>query len=60
MKDALEGVAESVQPDIILAPRPDDAHQDHRLLGTLSSTVWRDSLLLHYEIPKWDADLGRN
>ena len=60
VKDALEGVAESVQPDIILAPRPDDAHQDHRLLGTLSSTVWRDSLLLHYEIPKWDADLGRN
>ena len=22
------------------------------------STVWRDALVLHYEIPKWDGDLG--
>ena len=35
----------------------DDAHQDHRLVGQLASTVWRDALILHYEIPKWDADL---
>jgi LmbE family N-acetylglucosaminyl deacetylase len=34
-----------------------DAHQDHRLLGRLVSTVWRDVLTLHYEIPKWDGDL---
>jgi LmbE family N-acetylglucosaminyl deacetylase len=43
----------------VLAPREDDAHQDHRLLGKLAPTVWRDSLVLHYEIPKWDGDLGR-
>ena len=46
-------------PDIIFAPRADDAHQDHALLGSLVSTVWRDSLILHYEIPKWDGDLSR-
>jgi LmbE family N-acetylglucosaminyl deacetylase len=46
-------------PDLVLAPRPDDAHQDHRLLGGLAPTVWRDSLVLHYEIPKWDGDVGR-
>ena len=23
----------------------------------LASTVWRNTLILHYEIPKWDADL---
>jgi LmbE family N-acetylglucosaminyl deacetylase len=40
-------------------PRTDDAHQDHRLLGTMAPTVWRDALVLHYEIPKWDGDLGR-
>ena len=40
------------------APRVDDAHQDHRLVGTLATTVWRDALVLHYEIPKWDGDLG--
>jgi LmbE family N-acetylglucosaminyl deacetylase len=45
--------------DLVLAPRIDDAHQDHRLLGTMAPTVWRDALVLHYEIPKWDGDLGR-
>jgi LmbE family N-acetylglucosaminyl deacetylase len=56
-KQALEDVAAGYRPDLVLLPRVDDAHQDHRLVGRLASTVWRDSLLLHYEIPKWDADL---
>jgi len=42
----------------VFAPRPDDAHQDHRLIAELAPTVWRDALILHYEIPKWDGDLG--
>ncbi|GAA4191507.1 PIG-L family deacetylase [Gryllotalpicola kribbensis] len=46
-------------PDLVLVPRADDAHQDHRLLGSLAPTVWRGPLVLHYEIPKWDGDLGR-
>lgn len=46
-------------PDLVLAPRSDDAHQDHRLIGRLVPTVWRGPLVLHYEIPKWDGDLGR-
>ena len=25
----------------------------------MAPTVWRDALVLHYEIPKWDGDLGR-
>jgi LmbE family N-acetylglucosaminyl deacetylase len=57
VKDTLQDVASRVRPDIVLAPRVDDAHQDHRLVGRLVSTVWRDSLVLHYEIPKWDGDL---
>jgi len=57
VKDALEHVASLCHPTLIFAPRPDDAHQDHRLLGRLTSTVWRDALILHYEIPKWDGDL---
>lgn len=44
--------------DIVLAPSPADAHQDHRLLGELVRTAFRDHLVLHYEIPKWDGDLG--
>lgn len=60
VKDALHEFRGSVPtPDLIFAPRPDDAHQDHRLLGALVATVWRGPAVLHYEIPKWDGDLGR-
>lgn len=57
-KQVLEDLAGACAPDLVFAPRVDDAHQDHRLIGTLASTVWRNSLILHYEIPKWDGDLG--
>lgn len=56
VKEALEAVAAARRPDLVLAPRVDDAHQDHRLVGELVTTVWRDALVLHYEIPKWDGD----
>lgn len=60
VKDALEDAARlRPSPDLVLVPRRDDSHQDHRLLAELVPTVWRDSLVLHYEIPKWDGDLGR-
>jgi LmbE family N-acetylglucosaminyl deacetylase len=58
-KDALERVAASCSPDLILAPSRDDAHQDHRAIGEIVPTVFRDHLSLSYEIPKWDGDLGR-
>lgn len=57
VKDVLHDLAARTSPGIVLCPRIDDAHQDHRLLGRLAATVWRDALILHYEIPKWDADL---
>jgi LmbE family N-acetylglucosaminyl deacetylase len=60
VKQALEDhAAATTTPDLVLAPRVDDAHQDHRLVGRLAPTVWRDSLVMHYEIPKWDGDLGQ-
>jgi LmbE family N-acetylglucosaminyl deacetylase len=58
-KSALEELAARCRPDLIFAPRTDDAHQDHRLIGQLVSTTWRDAMILHYEIPKWDGDIGR-
>ena len=61
VKDVLHAFAAAIpDADLLLAPRMDDAHQDHRLLGTMAPTVWRDALVLHYEIPKWDGDLGRS
>lgn len=58
-KDALEQVAQSCRPDLIIAPSGDDAHQDHRTIAEIVPTVFRDQLYLAYEIPKWDGDLGR-
>jgi LmbE family N-acetylglucosaminyl deacetylase len=58
-KEIVEAAARLGTPDLILAPSPDDAHQDHRLLAELASTAFRNSLVLHYEIPKWDGDLAR-
>lgn len=57
-KEVLEDVASRVRPDLVLGPHPADAHQDHRVVAEILPTVLRDHLLLQYEIPKWDGDLG--
>jgi LmbE family N-acetylglucosaminyl deacetylase len=59
VKEALEAVRQSCSPDLILAPSAADAHQDHRTIGEIIPTVFRDHLCLSYEIPKWDGDIGR-
>ena len=59
VKQRLEDVAADLDLDLILAPSPDDAHQDHRLVAKLLPTVWRRQLTLGYEIPKYDGDFGR-
>jgi LmbE family N-acetylglucosaminyl deacetylase len=59
VKEILEAVARSLRPDVILAPSAADAHQDHRTVGELVPTAFRDQLSLGYEIPKWDGDLTR-
>jgi LmbE family N-acetylglucosaminyl deacetylase len=59
VKGALEEVARSCSPDLVLAPSRADAHQDHRTIGEIVPTVFRDQLYLGYEIPKWDGDLGQ-
>ena len=57
-KDLIEAEARHAVPDLVLAPSPDDAHQDHRTVGEIVPTVFRDHLVLGYEIVKWDGDLG--
>ncbi|MFE0641896.1 PIG-L deacetylase family protein [Streptomyces sp. NPDC058877] len=58
-KAAVEELRGQTDPDLVLAPRTDDAHQDHRGLAQLVPTAFRDHLVLGYEIVKWDGDLGR-
>ena len=35
-----------------------DRHQDHRLISELTWNTFRDHLILEYEVPKYDGDLG--
>lgn len=46
-------------PDVVLTHTRDDRHQDHREVCQLTWNTFRDHLILEYEIPKWDGDLGR-
>jgi LmbE family N-acetylglucosaminyl deacetylase len=58
-KRIVDDAAATVAADLVVAPSPDDAHQDHRALAELVPTAFRDAPVLHYEIPKWDGDLAR-
>ncbi len=58
VKDALAAVRDGFDPDLIIAPRVDDLHQDHALLGGLAHQLFRDHLILAYEIAKTDGDLA--
>jgi LmbE family N-acetylglucosaminyl deacetylase len=49
----------SISPDVIFTHSRRDAHQDHRLIAELTWNTFRDHLILEYEIPKYDGDLGQ-
>jgi LmbE family N-acetylglucosaminyl deacetylase len=59
IKSWFETVKQSLQPDLIFTHRRDDAHQDHREVCRHTWNTFRDHLILEYEIPKWDGDLGQ-
>lgn len=58
-KQGLKDATGGLRPDLVLAPSSDDSHQDHRLAAELAWQVFRDALVLEYEIPKWEGDLVR-
>ena len=49
----------TVSPDLIFTHSRKDAHQDHRLLAELTWNTFRNHLILEYEIPKYDGDMGK-
>lgn len=59
IKDAMQELAGQVQPDLVFTHRLEDSHQDHRLLAELTWQAFRDHVVLEYEIPKYEGDLGR-
>jgi LmbE family N-acetylglucosaminyl deacetylase len=59
IKDFFEELKSRVNPDLVFTQWSSDAHQDHRLLSELTWNTFRDHLILEYEIPKYDGDMGR-
>lgn len=59
VKDFFESLKSQVEPDLIFTHWGGDAHQDHRLVAELTWNTFRDHLILEYEIPKYDGDMGR-
>jgi LmbE family N-acetylglucosaminyl deacetylase len=59
---AVKAVFETLKnttPDVVLTHYRNDRHQDHRVLSDLAWNTFRDHLVLEYEIPKFDGDLGQ-
>jgi LmbE family N-acetylglucosaminyl deacetylase len=59
VKGAFEALKQATSPDIIFTPYRKDAHQDHRLIAELTWNTFRNHLILEYEIPKYDGDMGQ-
>jgi LmbE family N-acetylglucosaminyl deacetylase len=58
-KEALEAFRRTCEPDLVLVGHRGDDHQDHRELAKLVPTVFRDHLVLGYEILKAEPDLAQ-
>lgn len=58
IKEYFEELKRDISPDLILTHYRHDRHQDHRLVSDLTWNMFRDHLILEYEIPKYDGDLG--
>jgi LmbE family N-acetylglucosaminyl deacetylase len=58
IKERFERLKKTCDPDLVLTHYREDRHQDHRVLSDLTWNTFRRHLILEYEIPKYDGDLG--
>jgi LmbE family N-acetylglucosaminyl deacetylase len=58
IKDFFESLKSEFSPDLVLTHQWADLHQDHRVSCELTWNTFRDHLILEYEVPKYDGDLG--
>jgi LmbE family N-acetylglucosaminyl deacetylase len=58
IKRFFEELKGEFSPDLILTHQRGDLHQDHRVTCELTWNTFRDHLVLEYEIPKYDGDMG--
>jgi LmbE family N-acetylglucosaminyl deacetylase len=59
IKEYVEALKKRFSPDIVLTHYRHDRHQDHRVVSDLTWNAFRRELILEYEIPKYDGDLGQ-
>jgi len=59
VKSVFEELKGKISPDLIFTHNRKDAHQDHRLIAELTWNTFRNHLILEYEIPKYDGDMGQ-
>jgi LmbE family N-acetylglucosaminyl deacetylase len=59
LKSYVARLGSTMAPDLVFTHWCQDLHQDHRAVGELTWQTFRDALILEYEIPKWDGDMGR-
>jgi LmbE family N-acetylglucosaminyl deacetylase len=59
VKAVFEKELKDLAPDVVFTHNSNDAHQDHRLISELTWNTFRNHMILEYEIPKYDGDLGR-
>jgi LmbE family N-acetylglucosaminyl deacetylase len=58
IKGEFEKLKKTYAPDLILTHYRHDLHQDHQVICELTWNTFRSHLILEYEIPKYDGDLG--
>ena len=58
IKAYFEEIKRDVTPDLVLCHHTRDLHQDHRVVAELTWNTFRNHLVLEYEIPKYEGDLG--
>ncbi len=59
IKQRFDALQAASKPDVVFTHWRGDAHQDHRVASELTANTFRDHLILEYEIPKYDGDLGQ-
>jgi LmbE family N-acetylglucosaminyl deacetylase len=59
IKQRMARIAQETSPDLVFTHRLEDRHQDHRLLAELTWNAFRQQIVLEYEIPKFEGDLGQ-
>lgn len=58
IKECFEELKQELSPDLVFTHYRHDLHQDHRLICELTWNTFRSHLILEYEVPKYDGDLG--